>query len=419
MKLKTIKVFGLLAACSLAAGWAQAQDTALLNTLVQKGYLTTEEASQIAATSSGIIHPAGAHTRSLKFSGRVQTQFNWVTGDDKQPNAVDPAATTSFQARRIFLGAIAELGEGWRGTVIANFANAGTNYLDQANISKAFDGNILQGRMTAGLRKVRFGYEEYSSSAELPTIERSIATRYWADGFQANGRLGFASRHVGVYWDGKVPDIDGLYYGGSISNSAQSSIGGQAQNDLAYFVYSGYKSSYEDLYFDFGLNFGYKPGGNTATSTPGVSKSIISYNPYLKLDWKGLSVLTELLGGEVEEGRVATTGRSNASPIGFSVTPSYMITDEYQVVFSYSHLQTNGRGVLPNAVVPGAPNPVGGRSFNRADAFYIGGSWFIVGNDVKLSAGYEWIQFENPVNSPAVQGRYNVSAFRTRLQLLF
>lgn len=418
MKFKSLKVLGLLAACALTVGSVQAQDKALLNTLVQKGYLTQAEADQVAA-SSVTIRPAARNVKSLTFSGRVHTQFNWVTGDDKQQNAVDPAATTTFQMRRVYLGAVADLGNGWRGTVIANFVSAGNSYLDQAHISKNVDWDLLQGRMTAGFRKVKFGYEENTSSARIVTVERSIATRYWAEGFQANGRVGVGSRHVGVFWDGKVADVDGLYYGASITNSDQASVGGQAQNDMAYFVHAGYKSAVEGINFDFGFNFGYKQSGNSNSAIPGVSSSVMAYNPYLNLNWEGLNVMAEMLGASVQDGRVAAVGRSTASPMGFNIIPSYKITDEFELALRYSHLQTNGRGVAPSAVVPGAPNPVGGRSFNRADSFYVGGSWYIVGNDVKLTAGYEWTQFESPVNSPFVQGRYNVSAFRTRLQVLF
>lgn len=419
MKLKSLKAFGLLAACALVAGSVQAQDKALLNTLVQKGYLTQAEADQVAA-SSVVITPASKNVKSLKFSGRVHTQFNWVTGDDKQQNAVDPAATTTFQMRRVYLGAVAELGNGWRGTVIANFASAGNSYLDQAHISKAVDWDLLQGRMTAGFRKVQFGYEENTSSTRIVTVERSIATLYWTGGFQANGRVGLGSRHVGVFWDGQVSGVDGLYYGASITNSDQSSVGGQAQNDMAYFVHGGYKSAVEGVNFDIGLNFGYKQSGNSNTGIAGVSSAVVGLNPYLNVNWEGLNLLTELIGSSVEEGRTSVgVTRSTATPMGFNIIPSYRINEEFGVAFRYSHLQTNGRGVSPSAVVPGAPNPVGGRSFNRADSFYIGGNWYILGNDVKLTAGYEWTQFENPVNSPLVQGRYNVSAFRTRLQILF
>ncbi len=421
MKFKTLKVFSILAACALAAGSVQAQDKALLNTLVQKGYLTQAEADQVAASSVS-ISASSRNVKSLRFTGRVHTQFNWVTGDDKQQNAVDPAATTSFQMRRVYLGAIADLGNGWRGTVVANFVSAGNSYLDQAHISKNVDWDLLQGRMTAGFRKVQFGYEENTSSARIVTVERSIATRYWAEGFQANGRVGVGSRHVGVFWDGKVSGVDGLYYGASITNSDQAAVGGQGQNDMAYFVHGGYKTAFDKVNVDFGLNFGYKQSGNSNSAIPGVSSSVVAYNPYVNVNWEGLNLMGELLGASVQDGRVAAGpagSRSTAAPMGFNIIPSYKITDEFELAFRYSHLQTNGRGVAPSAVVPGAANPVGGRSFNRADSFYFGGNWYIVGNDVKLSAGYEWTQFENPVNSPAVQGRYNVSAFRTRLQVLF
>ncbi len=421
MKLKSLKVLGLLAACALAAGSVQAQDKALLNTLVQKGYLTQAESDQIAANSVA-IKPGSSATKSLTFSGLIHTQFNWVSNNDKTANSTDPAATTSFQMRRVYLGAAADLGNGWGASIVANFGEvapgvaATRNYLDEAVITKKVDWDLLQGTLTAGYRKVNFGYEETTSAANIAAVERSIASFYWNS--DAGGTVGFGGRHVGVYWDGRVNELEGLYYGVALTNQLQNNLGGQpaaSDNDISIWANVGMEGELAGVNVDGGVNFGYKPGGNPAGAVAGTQSEIVAFNPYLNLNWQGLNLLGEAFFTDARHARADAT---RATPFGLSVIPSYRINEEFEVVARWSHLQTNGAGVNPSTVVPGAANPTNGRGFNRADSFYFGGNWYIMGNDVKLSAGYEWTQFSGAVNA-GPDDRYNVNAVRTRLQILF
>lgn len=428
MKLKSLKVLGLLAACALAVGSVQAQDKALLNTLVQKGYLTQAEADQIAANTVA-VKPGSSATKSLTFSGLVHTQFNWVSNSDKTPNTNDPAATTSFQMRRVYLGAAAELGNGWGANIVANFgqgaaaaspAPAVRNYLDEAVITKKVDWDLVQGTLTAGYRKVNFGYEETTSAANIAAVERSIASFYWnGDGVN---QINFGGRHVGIYWDGRVNELEGLYYGVALTNQVQNGLGGQAaatDNDIAIWANVGMEGELMEVNVDGGVNFGYKPGGNPAGAIAGTQSEIVAFNPYLNLNWQGLNLLGEVFFTDARHARADAT---RATPFGATVIPSYRINEEFEVVARWSHIQSNGAGIAPASVVPGAANPVApfpvGRAFNRADSFYVGGNWYILGNDVKLSAGYEWSQFSGAVNAGA-DDRYNVNAIRTRLQILF
>jgi hypothetical protein len=430
MKLKSLKVLGILAASFMVAGFAQAQDKALLNTLVQKGYLTQAEADQIAANTVA-VKPASSATKSITFNGLIHSQFNWVTASDKTAGLPNPAGTTTFQMRRIYLGATAELGNGWSGTINTDFGaatvpgGATRNYLDKAFIAKQVDWDLLQGALNFGYRKVNFGYEENTSAADILTVERSIATWYWNMDGAAPGNLNFGARHVGIYWDGKVDQVDGLYYGFALTNQVQNAIGGQAgatDNDIAVWANIGYTAAWEDLTFDVGFNFGYKPGGNPAGAVVGTQAEVIGYNPYINLNWQGFSLMAELLASEVRDGRpvIGPGPQSSARPLGVNIIPSYRINEEWEVVFRWSHLYTNGRGLGAGNVLNGAPNPVDGRGFNRADSYYFGGNWYIQGNDVKLSAGYELTQFQDtPANGGANNARYNVNSFTTRLQLLF
>jgi hypothetical protein len=419
MKLKLLKAFGLLAACAIAAGSIHAQDNrALLDTLVQKGVISQAEADQIRYNSA-VVKPASDATRSLTFNGLVQSQFNWISMRDKTPATGNPAATTTFEMRRVYLGATADLGNGWSGTIVANFGTgaAARSYLDEAHISKQVDWDMVQGDVTVGYRKVTFGYEETTNPADIKTVERSIATNFW-------NLAGFSARHVGLYWDGQIDQVDGLYYGAAVTNDAQNAVGGQfgaVNNDVAWWGNVGYSDSFENVDFDVGFNFGYSPGGNNLGAAQ--QWEVFGYNPYVNVGYEGFNLMGEMLISNVRNGRVNPVGaRSDSTPIGINVIPSYRINEEFEAVFRWSYLHTNGMGTTAAVLGPNAPfvnTSIG--QYNSANSFYFGGNWYIMGNDVKLSAGYEYTRFQGtPANwAQGTISNLDANSVQTRLQLLF
>ncbi len=398
-------------------------DHALIDVLVERGYLTAEEGRDLAVRPT-----VRAETKGVKISGYVHTQFNHSTGYDKATGATDPAGGTSFQMRRIFLGAHARLNPLWHGAIMLNLSFPIGNYVDYAWVRRSVEWGAISGQLTAGYSKVAFGFEENTSARLIASVERSMVTRYWSASFEPNGRIGFGARHVGIFWRGRVNEVDGLRYGFSVTNQRANSIGGQdggavPQNDLALFANVGWQQKYGAVAVHGGLNFGYKPGGNLVTSTDGERGTITGLNPFLDLKTERFGLMVEGLLSRIDGGRqdtIAAGGsRSRATPIGLNVIATAKMSDPLQAVIRYSHLQTNGRGASPAAILPGAPNPADGRSFDRADSLYVGGNWFIMGNDLKLSAGYEYIWFSDPVRSPMNDSAYAVGMFRARLQALF
>ena len=67
-------IISLLVAGAVAA--ANAQDKALLETLVKKGMLTQQEAAQIAKDSVAVT-PATKSTKSIKIFGGAQGWYSW------------------------------------------------------------------------------------------------------------------------------------------------------------------------------------------------------------------------------------------------------------------------------------------------------------------------------------------------------
>jgi hypothetical protein len=269
-------------------------------------------------------------------------------------------------------------------------------------------------------------------------IERSILSNYFDSGYKGakNQRLGFASRHAGLFWDGKVGDT-GFIYGAALTNGIQSStsygsIGGL--NRLGGWGYLGYNGTLgADISYATGVNFGYSQDGNSIATQ---ANSVWGYNPYLRLNYgKALQLDAEFIQAEVTNGRGSgPTGVATqlAQPYGFNITPSYKINDQWELVARYTYLFTDGRGTNISDVVNNAPDVNGANTlFNDAQSIYVGLNWNVIGDSVKLLFGYEWDEFSNrqttiapnaagTISAANLHGpRALVSGFRARAQVSF
>jgi hypothetical protein len=442
---------GLAAALLFAAAPAHAQDKATLDLLVKKNVITQEEADTVAKSASIPVTPKEAAVKKLTLEGVIQLQYDWLTTKDKTPNAVQPPATSQFYIRRAYLGALADLGNNWSGEILMDFAagakppaapqgttDTGTqNYFEKVVINKKFDD---YGIGTAGFQKVQWDQEENTPSSQLLTIERSIATNYFdgAWGGSSTGRLGFGDRRAGLFWNGTVPAVDGLYYGVGFTNGIQNSLnygnsgaGVAAYNQFAGWLNLGYKSSYAGLTYKVGINLGYAGDANSVSGLPlaqgfNQTNSISGYNPYFTVSYAGFTLAGEFLQADVQNGRQAGTGAaavySKAAPYGYNITPSYKINDQWEVAARYSYLSTNGRGTQINPVEPNAQNTFATTSFDDAWSAYAGVNYYIIGYDLKVSAGYEFDQFSDrqaTLGGNFNGSRANVQGLRTQIQLLF
>ena len=440
----------------LATSPALAQDKATLDLLVKKNVITQEEANNLAkstATPAIVAGPKEANVKGLKIEGLIQSQFDWLSVSDKSTvaGATNPPATEQFEIRRTRLGAQADLGNGWNGEIEFDFAigsklaggyQGASLITPQLNFEKITMGKKLDdwnGALTTGYRKVNFTLEEYTLSTVVKPIERSILSNYFDGNYKGakNQRIGFASHHAGVYWDGKVGDT-GFLYGAAVTNGIQSSnsygsIGGL--NRLAGWSYLGYNGTLgTDVLYAIGVNFGYSQDGNSIATQ---ANSVWGYNPYLSLTYnKQFQFDAEFIQTTVTNGRgsgAAGSASRAASPFGFNLTPSYKLNDQWEIVARYTYLFTDGRGTNISDVVNNAPDVTSVASpgitplFNDAQSFYVGLNWNVVGDSVKLLFGYEWDEFSNrnttasalPTADNLHGPRAVVSGFRARAQLQF
>ncbi len=437
-------MLGLLAGVAMFGSLTlQAQDKATLDLLVKKGIISQADADSVAKSSAAV--PVVAHdsnVKKLQLEGDLQVQYDWLTTTDKGSGNANPTSTNEFMLRRAHLGAIADMGNGWTGEVLLDFAAGaqapaapqGTsiadawNLFEKALISDQID--AASGKLSIGYTKVMFGLEETTSANAVKPIERSLGSRYFDEAYKGEvSRIGFANHHVGIFWDGKVPQIDGLTYGVALVNGVQSSeqYGNKGPfNKFGYWLYVGYANKIGDVSYKTGINYGYSPEGNSnaVAGTPNQNNSIYGYNPYVTLDYDNFELSAEFEQAMVTNGRANAAGTvsSRANPYAFSLTPSYKITPQWEVVGRYSYLNSDGRGITPSDVVRDGENPAtGGTLFNDAQQYYLGLNWYIMGNSLKWSLGYEYTVFNNRgTNMTNLTGpRAEIEGIRTRMQITF
>jgi hypothetical protein len=496
MNYRTLKTLSVLAGCALfGVLTAQAQDKATLDLLVQKGIITQADEDSVAKSAAIVpVNARVATTQKIQLQGLIQFDYNDLTAHDYS-GLPQPVSTNQMYFRRVMLGMKADLGNNWAGEIMMDFAatqiadqpksglspqafpttastvggQQGIQYISQNMFDKIAITKTIPGVGTAeaGYDKTNFVQEELISTAALPAIERSIATRYFDEyyGSQTAYRLAFAQRRTGLFWSGTVPAVDGFYYSAALTNGIQSQInftnvGGL--NGIGAWTGAGYKNKIGGVGFDFGLNLGYSGDGNsqnniksTTAGFTGVNIQTNSrnptygWNPYLKLSYGNFNLLTEFFQARFTNGRstipftstalTAEGVNSAAVPFGINVIPTYDVTPDLQAVFRFSYLNTDGRGTDQNGPMWNAPNDnvngisstgtttVGGFGplFNNTMAFYWGFNYKISAG-VRFSAGYELAQFWNRQVYTATNGtsqftgpRTTATNIRAQLQIMF
>lgn len=423
MKISSTTTVIAAALLSLAALYSNAQDKATLDLLVSKGVITKEEASKLSKGNVKIV-AKDKNVKGIKITGRIQTQYENINVEGFGAAGTSHAVSKNdFIMRRLFLGAEANLGSGWSGTVVADFGRSGDdkNYLENAYITKAIDWELLHGKLDIGYKKVNFGFEENTSASKLLSVERSLATRYWTEG--NNGRrLGFGARHTGIFWNGKIDEIEGLEYGAAVTspyNDNPTEIPSSADNTLAYWANVAYSGSIEeDISFKIGVNFGYSPD---TTSTNVSGGSVWGLNPYVTANLYGFNIWGEFLISGIENGDITRT--EDATPMGVNVGIEYRFDigewGKIGPTVRYSWLDTDGRGVSVSDGIRNANNAPGYSSFYAAQSVYAGVNWYIMDDSVKFQLGYEWAQFNGTPSNKSASNFAESNTVRAQMQILF
>ena len=416
----------LLASITLAAFALSmhAQDRALLETLVKKGMLTQQEAAQIAKESVA-VKPNSKTTKAIKIFGGVQGWFKWSDNHITEGSgSLDEIS--GFELRYVKVGMEADVAHGWKAALVMDFGSEGDtrNYLDKVVISKKIDIDYVNGELQIGMKKTNMGVEQITDDFGLLAIDRSVATNFFthAGSSKPSELKCFGSRTIGIFWDGEIPQVEGLYYGAAVtseitegSTSLINNI--NANSGLSYYVSVGYKNVIalggENTDYDFGINAGYASKGFTRTTSTSSDKSEVwGVNPYLKIRRGGLSMIAEMFYQSVEYGK---TNNESSSPLGANLILAYKIdVDEtigsIEPVLRLSYVTADTMGVAVTA-----DNKT--YCFNEAKTVYVGLNWYTT-DAIKTSFGYEYGSFEGGTN-PAAANKLQNNTVLAQLQVVF
>lgn len=364
-------------------------DNALLNMLVKKGIITTQEAfllrDEMADEAERTVIDAvagGKQTTALSIYGRLQLQYVNFDSD-----GAGVAHTNHFLARRIRLGVEAQLGERWVTDLNYEF---GAQNIDRLIVAYLTDMGSTPVSLSIGIRKVNFGLEENKSSGRLKAIERSGVTRYFVEA--NNGRrLGAGKQRAGIFFDAHTTarsgKSTGFYYGAAITNPEQPlgtlgaiSAGTAETNDLAFWADVGYTGQLDSISYRLGAAGGYLPNQGGPRQLVGSDLQVFSIYGDIKAGpW---SIATEFLAAEMDDGAGAGT---DAAPWGLWIEPSYMLTNQLEFTARASYLDSDGRGIRVSDGVRSARASLGGDNLTEV---YLGFTYYILGSDLKFQAGY-------------------------------
>lgn len=413
----------LLLLAVLATAPVLAQDSgALIDALIRKGILTNQEAEDIRAdlVRENNTIPAQAYalnksTDRMSIGMRMHLQYANL-GTDIDGAAVNPPSTDHFFLRRMYLTLKSGLGANWGAMVTFDFA--GQSY-DDAHIEwKVNNDNSV----FFGLRKVNVCYEERASSGNIKAIERSSVTRYFVE--SNNGRrLGAGSYRIGTFLDGKR-DLSNkltLIYTGAITSpernetwSGSAGFGDNTNNHVALWGTVGLGGKLANGTWVAGVGTGYLPDqGGFGTANLGKGYDLNVYSVFTDISVGRFGFMGEFLTADVERG-AATPGSPNASPRGFFLQPSLLLTDTIEAVVRYAWLDSDHRGVTLADVVRSAP---GGGTMNKFTEWYAGFNWYLKGNDLKYQLGAVYGKTEQTLTGGAASAK--AIGVRSQMQLQF
>lgn len=410
------------AAASMALQSFAASDSDLLRLLEQKGYLSAQEVQELQASralqaqsatdkaraAAVDASAAGKNTVELKISGRFQFQYDGLSAQTETAG-VETSLTGSNKAdfRRIFVGISAKLKNNWYAQSVLDFARNGNGnggLVDYARIGWKPQKNL---DLRLGYEKVPFGYETTTSSGSLLAIENAPAANYFAS------VLRFNERHAGASVNGTF--ADDFAYSVMLANGAQGFNAGG--NGYSVWGRLRYTMDFEesDVKLMVGTDLGYQSDNPTAAA--GLNgAAIFGYNLYARADIGKLLVQGEFIGTHIE----GAGGNERSSPYGGVVTVGYTI-DKFQPIFQYSYLDSTNfaGGINPGSIIRGAPSntallgSIAGP--HRLETYYLGFNYYIMGNDLKLSAGA--VYATAPANNGADGNNTSYEAIGGRAQL--
>lgn len=359
----------LAGAALIPPTFAQTSDP-LIEALIQKGILTEEEARKIQsevqkppAPAAPVVRPSSSNIKDLQIRGRIQGQFGYSYAENDEGS--DDYST--FEMRRVRLGMRGTLFQNVRAQIEANFIpnsfSMRSAYLEWREHSWIYP--------KFGYDKPLFGHEENTSSASIITVERSNINNQMAPGpitgASFSGSYEIFQYGAGMYTGRANVNADGYdryLYNGSIGVTLDRWM---PENHKLSFRVDGITND------DRGATFGFETG-------------IAASSQY---SWRGFDLRVEFMQANPFDGGYIRGGY---------IMPSYKFTDKIQGVVRYERSTADDTFIrAPSryaARTDVTPSNAEGRLGTDFEAIYVGGNYYIRGDNLKVMAGVEYSELE-------------------------
>ena len=417
-------------------------DSELLDVLVEKGILTTQEATQIKKSNAEQAVCIPESVKSFRTFFILQTRFSH-THQQETPAGVGLSDTNRFYIRRFIPVFFADVSENSK-VMITMFFPSG-NPLNTVHYEVDFDHDIFTGKLLMGYWMVNYATEEYDSCTRLYAPDRSFLCLYFGSygdsGFDAGRKtaystqLGFSGYHAGMYWYGEHPKNPELKYSLAVVNSQPGVHYSARDNGVGTWLTLEYETKNRPYYLRSGITFGYSSHLtaviNDANALPADivdQGDAYGFNPFFRFSYDRFTFHAEMMYARLEYGRTRssdiplyTDKSSAASPWGFYVMTAYKLFKlgdwgEIEPNFRFSYLDTDGRGVRVSDVVNGLRN---NGLYDKIYAYYGGISWYVRDRYLKYMLGYEYYDaFGDPYTGSSARKGAS-SQLIAQMQILF
>ena len=323
----------------------------------------------------------------LDFSGLLHPQFDYLESNLVGTDAAGPVKRDTVFVRRLQFGVKGAFTEELKFEFLTDIA--GKKVEDQ-RVRLEWDAST-QDVLYLSYEKAPFGHEDTISSSKVKPIERSVSTRFW------NEVIGVGSYHTGLYYARKLGSGYTLSLGVANNSSGEEDFG---DSDLSLYARVQKKSD-NSL---FGVDIAHQSGDEKTEKVNAASV----YGDY---DLSGYVLSAELMLGEIED------GGEIADATSWHLQMARMLGKKLELVTRIAGLDTDGFGAKLSSTIRKAP--FSGFLYDDVESFYWGLNYYLVGNELKLSLGYEYGEGSHPVNAGESGIKERISGFRARGQLKF
>lgn len=301
----------------------------------------------------------------VSLRGRFHPQYDYLKSELEGTEIADPDRAERDYFRRILAGVKLKLND----QALLNYLTDVSDRIVKKQVVRLELRTSRNRHWHLGYQKAPFGFEDTTSSGSVKPIERSPNTRFW------NDVVGLGTYHVGAY------QYLNLGYGRrAVWGITHNEMGNSEWPD----VFSGNVSLYGRLLREGNTQSGftYKNGVDIAYQPYDEEGSVIGASLFCNLARSGYEFKFQGTSGQID---LATDQTARA--YGWHAQISRLMGTRFEWVARVAQVDTGGYQAKISSLIRKAP--YSGFTYRNVDSAYLGINFYVQGNELKLSAGYE------------------------------